>query len=102
VIPLPIGYVRRPSGDVILDPDEQARHVVRLVFGTFTRLRTLNAVPRYLVGHQVQLPVRVHSGPAKGEIEWWRPNRGRCRSCCTTRSMPGTTPTAALRDRLGN
>ena len=74
-VPLPIGYVRRPSGEVILDPDEQAQHVVRLVFGTFARLGTLNAVLRYLVGHQVQLPVRVHTGPAKGEIEWRRPNR---------------------------
>ena len=30
---------------------------------------------RYLVDQQVQLPVRVHAGPAKGEIEWRRPNR---------------------------
>jgi hypothetical protein len=74
-IPLPIGYVRRPSGEVALDPDEQARHVVRLVFATFARLGTLNAVLRYLVEQQVQLPVRVHSGPAKGEIEWRRPTR---------------------------
>src|SRR5215813_13899185 len=74
-VPLPIGYVRRPSGEVILDPDEQAQHVVRLIFGTFARLGTLNAVLRYLVEHQVQLPVRVHSGLAKGEIEWRRPNR---------------------------
>jgi Recombinase zinc beta ribbon domain/Recombinase len=74
-IPLPIGYVRRPSGDVVLDPDEQAQHVVRLVFGTFHRLGTLNGVLRYLVEHQVQLPVRVHSGAAKGEIEWRRPTR---------------------------
>jgi hypothetical protein len=39
------------------------------------RLGTLNAVLRYLAGHQVQLPVRVHSGPGRGEIEWRRPNR---------------------------
>jgi DNA invertase Pin-like site-specific DNA recombinase len=74
-IPLPIGYVRRPSGEVILDPDEQAQHVVRLVFSTFARLGTLNGVLRYLAGQQVQLPVRVHSGPAKGELEWRRPTR---------------------------
>ena len=24
-VPVPIGYVRRPSGEVVLDPDEQAR-----------------------------------------------------------------------------
>src|SRR5215467_14547628 len=74
-IPLPIGYLRRPSGEVTFDPDEQAQHVVRLVFGTFARLGTLNGVLRYLVAQQVQLPVRVHSGPAKGEIEWRRPTR---------------------------
>jgi DNA invertase Pin-like site-specific DNA recombinase len=74
-IPLPMGYVRRPSGEVVLDPDEQAQNVVRLVFGTFARRGTLNGVLRYLVDHQVQLPVRAHSGPAKGEIEWRRPNR---------------------------
>jgi hypothetical protein len=70
---MPIGYVRRPSGEAALDPDEQAQHVVRLVFGAFRRLGTLNGVLRYLVGQGVQLPVRVHSGPAKGELEWRRP-----------------------------
>jgi DNA invertase Pin-like site-specific DNA recombinase len=74
-IPLPMGYVRRPSGEAVLDPDEQAQHVIRLVFGTFARRGTLNGVLRYLVDHQVQLPVRVHAGPSKGEIEWRRPNR---------------------------
>ncbi len=74
-VPLPVGYARRPSGDVILDPDEQTRHVVGLVFSTFRRLGTLNAVLRYLVREHVQLPVRVHSGPAKGEVEWRRPTR---------------------------
>ena len=74
-IPLPIGYVRRPSGEAALDPDEQAQHVVRLVFSTFTRLGTVNGVLRYLVSQQVQLPVRVHAGPSKGELEWRRPTR---------------------------
>ena len=74
-IPLPIGYVRRPSGEAVLDPDEQAQHVVRLVFSVFRRLGTLNGLLRYLAGQQVQLPVRVHSGPSKGELEWRRPTR---------------------------
>src|SRR6266436_1664264 len=74
-IPLPIGYVRRPSGEAVLDPDEQAQHVVRLVFSAFARLGTLNAVLRYLVEREIQMPVRVHSGPSKGELEWRRPTR---------------------------
>ncbi|HEU5392829.1 MAG TPA: recombinase family protein [Streptosporangiaceae bacterium] len=75
VIQLPVGYVRRPSGEAAFDPDEQAQHVVRLIFAAFSRLGTLNAVLRYLVQHEVQLPVRVRSGPAKGDLEWHRPTR---------------------------
>jgi Recombinase/Recombinase zinc beta ribbon domain len=74
-ISLPIGYVRRPSGEAAFDPDEQAQHVVRLIFAMFSRLGTLNAVLRYLVEHEVQLPVRAASGPAKGDLEWRRPTR---------------------------
>jgi DNA invertase Pin-like site-specific DNA recombinase len=72
---LPIGYIRRPSGEVILDPDEQVRNVVRLIFGKFEELGTLNAVLRYLVEHNIELGIRVRTGPAKGELEWRRPNR---------------------------
>src|SRR5260370_13091601 len=74
-IPVPIGYERRPSGEAVLAPDEQAQHVVRLVFSAFARLGTLNAVLRYLVEREIQMPVRVHCGPAKGELEWRRPTR---------------------------
>ena len=73
--PVPIGYVRRPSGEVVFDPDEQAQTVVRLVFDTFTRLGTFNAVLRYLVANEVQLPVRSHTGLDKGELCWRRPSR---------------------------
>ena len=75
-VPLPIGYVRRPSGEVVLDPDEQAQHVVRLVFGTFRRLGTLNAVLRYLVEQRGPAagPGALPGRP-KGELEWRRPTR---------------------------
>jgi hypothetical protein len=32
-------------------------------------------VLRYLVEHEVQLPVRARTGPSKGELEWRRPTR---------------------------
>jgi len=72
---LPMGYVRRPSGEVILDPDEQARSVMRLIFDTFERLGTLHSLLRYLVAHEIRMPVRLRSGPSKGELDWRRPNR---------------------------
>src|SRR5688572_4154277 len=58
-VPLPIGYVRRPSGEVTFDSDEQVQQVVRLVFRKFEELGTLNAVLRYLVRNNIQLGVRV-------------------------------------------
>ena len=49
-VPLPAGLVRRPSGEVVLDPDEQVRSVVRLVFDLFDRLGTVGAVLGFLAG----------------------------------------------------
>jgi DNA invertase Pin-like site-specific DNA recombinase len=74
-VALPIGYVRRPSGEVVLDPDEQVQHVVRLVFRAFARLGTLNGLLQHLVRQEVRLGVRVREGPTKGDLEWRRPNR---------------------------
>ncbi|MDX6669335.1 MAG: hypothetical protein QOK04_2715 [Solirubrobacteraceae bacterium] len=72
---LPMGYVRRPSGEVALDPDEQAQSVIRLVFEVFETRGTVHGVLCYLVDHGVRLPFRSTSGANKGELEWRRPNR---------------------------
>jgi DNA invertase Pin-like site-specific DNA recombinase len=74
-IPLPLGYVRRASGEAALDPDEQVQTVVRLVFGKFAELGTLHGVLRWLVDHGIQLGIRLRSGPDTGELVWRRPNR---------------------------
>src|SRR6266536_2327570 len=75
VFPLPAGYVRRPSGEVALDPDGQVQAVVRLVFGLFEQLGTVHAVLRFLVEHEVQIGMRERSGPGKGEIVWRAPHQ---------------------------
>jgi Recombinase/Resolvase, N terminal domain/Recombinase zinc beta ribbon domain len=71
----PIGYVKSPDGDFVLDPDEQARAVVRLVFELFDRLGTAHAVLRYLAGNGIRLPVRPIHGQQRGQLQWHRPNR---------------------------
>jgi excisionase family DNA binding protein len=81
--PVPMGYVRRPSGEVALDPDEQAQAVIRQVFALFQRFRTVGKVLCYLVEHDIRMPVRTRGGPGKslprakagGELEWRRANR---------------------------
>jgi len=72
---VPMGYLRRPSGEVVLDPDEQAQATIHLVFDLFDRLRTIGKVLCYLVEHDIRLPVRARGGERKGELEWHRPNR---------------------------
>jgi DNA invertase Pin-like site-specific DNA recombinase len=74
-IALPTGYVRRPSGEAALDPDEQVQTVVRLIFAKFAELGTLHGVLRWLVDHDVELGMRLRSGPDRGELVWRRPNR---------------------------
>jgi DNA invertase Pin-like site-specific DNA recombinase len=71
---VPMGYARRASGEVILDPDERARQVISMIFGAFDRTGTIHGVLRYLVENDIRLPVRAHAGPDKGELQWSRPN----------------------------
>ena len=71
----PIGYLRLPTGEWVIDPDEQVQAVVRLIFDQFDREATLHGLLRYLVHHQVRIPVRAAGGPNKGQLGWRRPNR---------------------------
>jgi DNA invertase Pin-like site-specific DNA recombinase/predicted DNA-binding protein (MmcQ/YjbR family) len=70
---LPIGYVKSPSGEVLLEPDEQARGVVQLVFDKFEELGTAWGVFRYLIRNKIQLGYRCHRGSKSGQLEWRRP-----------------------------
>lgn len=74
-VQVPMGYIRRPSGEVIKDPDEQAQDTLKMVFSLFQRYGTINAVLRHLVRNGIQMPSRVRFGPAKGDLKWVRPNR---------------------------
>jgi len=74
---LPIGYVKSPSGEVIQEPDEQARGVVQLVFDKFEELGTVWGVFRYLMRNKIQLGYRCLGGPKRGQLEWRRPSATR-------------------------
>ncbi len=71
----PVGYVRSPDGGFDLDPDEQARAVVRLVFDQFERLGTIRKVLRHLLAHDIRIGIRPHAGPDRGQLEWRLPTR---------------------------
>jgi DNA invertase Pin-like site-specific DNA recombinase len=85
----PIGYVRLPTGEWAIDPDEQVQAVVRLIFDQFDREATTHGLLRYLVHHQVRVPVRSAGGPGKGQLEWRRPNRATLQSLLRHPSYAG-------------
>jgi hypothetical protein len=67
-------YVKLANGQAALDPDEQVRAVVQLVFAKFAELGSVRQLFRYLVGQQIQLGIRLQEGPNRGQLEW-RPPR---------------------------
>lgn len=71
---VPLGYVLLPSGQVAMDPDEQVRAAVRLIFDTFAERGSVYGALHELVRHGVTLGSRNHRGPSRGELEWRRPN----------------------------
>lgn len=67
---LPVGLVHDAHGRVVLDPDHQIQASVRLLFETFLRTGTANAVMKHFHEHQLQFPRYVSAGPRKGEVVW--------------------------------
>jgi DNA invertase Pin-like site-specific DNA recombinase len=72
---LPVGYVWSADEGICLDPDEQVRDTVHLIFRTFDEVGTLGGLVRFLARNNVQLGIRVREGPGKGNLVWRRPNR---------------------------
>ena len=76
VLTVPCGYLKLPTGEVVLDPDEQARSTVRLVFDKFDELGSVGRLYRYLMRNKIRLGMRVQRGPSRDQLEWRRPTRG--------------------------
>ncbi len=69
---VPMGYVRVAKDSVELDPDQQARDVVHLIFDKFDEIGSLYGLFQYLVRNDIRLPIRLRSGANKGQLEWRR------------------------------
>jgi len=72
---VPIGYVRSATGGIAVDPDEQVRSVLALVFAKFDELGSVPKVTAYFAANSLRLGVRVYKGPAKGRLEWHTASR---------------------------
>ncbi|MEQ9586897.1 MAG: recombinase family protein [Parvibaculaceae bacterium] len=81
ILHVPIGYCKVPTtGEVVLEPDEEARAVVQLVFDKFKELGSAWRVFRYLIENDIQLGYRSQRGANRGQLEWRQPNAQRITS----------------------
>ena len=74
-MPVPTGYLRMPSGEVVVDPDEEVQVVVRMVFEDFCRIGSIHGVLHSLVSKGAQIGVRSRLRTSLGQLEWHRPHR---------------------------
>src|SRR6266516_729722 len=67
-VPLPVGLLYAENQTVILDPDAQIQHAIRLLFATFKRVGSAWATVKYFRTQGLLFPRRVRSGPHTGEL----------------------------------
>jgi DNA invertase Pin-like site-specific DNA recombinase len=67
---LPVGYRRLREGTVVLEPDEQVRHTLHILFEQFSILKSARAVQRYFLQHQLPMPRLIQYGPDYGRLVW--------------------------------
>ena len=70
ILDVPCGYLKLPGGEVVLDPDEQVRATVHLIFEQFAELGSFGKLYHYLRRNKVHMGVRLHQGPRRGELVW--------------------------------
>jgi hypothetical protein len=100
---------------VVLDPDEEIQHAVRLVFDLFAQHRSALAVVKHFADHGLQIPDRLWTRQRKGEVVWTPLRHARVlsmlhnpfyagayvygRTKSRTRLLPGEAPRIKARSR---
>jgi DNA invertase Pin-like site-specific DNA recombinase len=69
-VALPVGLVYDGAGKVVLDPDSGVQQAIRHLFAVFARTGSARAVVQAFAAEQLRFPVRIRTGPRKGELVW--------------------------------
>lgn len=75
--PLPVGFLYDEDKRIILDPDEEVRSAVGLVFRLFRETGTAFAVMQRFAESALRFPKRSYGGAWDGKILWGRLTHGR-------------------------
>ena len=65
----PIGLVYDPVGQLVLDPDEQVQHALRLLFDLFDHSSSAMAVVKHFLTNHLQFP--GESGLGRARARWF-------------------------------
>jgi DNA invertase Pin-like site-specific DNA recombinase len=74
---VPVGYFKMPTGEIVQEPDEQARGMVQLVFAKFEELGSAYAVFRYFLANRLQLGFRPQRAGGLDGLQWRLPSFNR-------------------------
>ena len=67
---VPIGFVYDAAGRVVLDPDQQVQHTIRVFFDTFRRTGAATATVKCFREQGLSFPRRIWHGSHKGDVMW--------------------------------
>jgi DNA invertase Pin-like site-specific DNA recombinase len=67
---LPVGLAYDGGGHVVLDPDAGVQQALRHLFAVFDRTGSARAVVAAFAADKLLFPVRISTGPRKGELAW--------------------------------
>jgi DNA invertase Pin-like site-specific DNA recombinase len=111
----PAGLVLDPTGQVVLDPDEEVQHALRLVFSLFEQGGSALGVVKHFNDHQLRFPTRLWGKRCGGELVWGVLTHSRVlevlhnpayagtyvygRTQTRTRTLPGEAPRVKGRTR---
>jgi DNA invertase Pin-like site-specific DNA recombinase len=70
VTPLPVGLIYDQDKCVRLDPDQQVRQAIRLLFETFRRTGSAHATTVHFRKQDLQFPRRLRTRARQGELFW--------------------------------
>lgn len=68
--PLPVGFCHDEEGNIIIDPDEEVRSVVKLIFSLFHEHGSAYAVVQKFTSLNLKFPKRAYGGAWDGKLIW--------------------------------
>src|SRR5437870_3494493 len=88
--PLPVGFCYDDQGRTVVDPDDEVRGAVQLVFRLFQETGSAYAVIQRFAHDGLRFPKRAYGGAWAGKLIWGRLSHGRVLSLIRNPSYAGT------------